>query len=60
MRPTEIPEQDVFICTSVYDEINRLVRKLPPEGLRKYYHLPEVVEDEIYYFTKMLNPAKVS
>ncbi|KAL1506167.1 hypothetical protein ABEB36_005579 [Hypothenemus hampei] len=60
LRPTEIPEQDVFICTSMYDEVNRQIRKLPPEGLRKYYHLPEVVEDEIYYFAKLLNPSKVN
>lgn len=50
----------MFICTSLYDEINRQARKLPPEGLKKYYHLPDVVEDETYYFTKLLNPSKVS
>ncbi|XP_066252584.1 protein polybromo-1 isoform X2 [Euwallacea similis] len=60
LRPTEIPEQDVYICTSIYDEINRYVRKLPPEGLRKYYHVPEVVDDEIYCFPKLLNPARVN
>ncbi|XP_030752668.1 protein polybromo-1 isoform X2 [Sitophilus oryzae] len=59
-RPTEIPETDVYICTSVYDEINRQMKKLPPEGLKKYFHLPEVVEDELYYFTKLLNPPKVN
>ncbi|ENN78044.1 hypothetical protein HUJ04_006145 [Dendroctonus ponderosae] len=60
LRPSEIPEQDVFICTSLYDEVNRQIRKLPPEGLKKYYHLTEVVDDEIYYFTKLLNPSKVN
>ncbi|XP_050303913.1 protein polybromo-1 isoform X2 [Anthonomus grandis grandis] len=59
LRPTEIPEQDVYICTSIYDEISRQIRKLPPEGLRKYYHLPDVVEDELYYFSKLLNPSRV-
>ncbi|XP_076258471.1 protein polybromo isoform X4 [Rhynchophorus ferrugineus] len=59
-RPTEIPETDVFICTSLYDEINRQIKKLPPEGLKKYYHLPQVVEDELYYFPKLLNPPKVN
>lgn len=50
----------MFICTSLYDEVNRQIRKLPPEGLKKYYHLTEVVDDEIYYFAKLLNPSKVS
>lgn len=58
-RPTEIPETDVFICASMYDEINQQVKKLLTEGLRKYSHSPGVAEDEIYYFTKLLNPLKV-
>lgn len=44
----------------MYDEINQQVRKLLTEGLRKYTHSPGVLEDEIYYFTKLLNPLKVS
>lgn len=58
-RPTEISETDVYICASMYDEINQQVRKLLTEGLRKYIHSPGVLEDEIYYFTKLLNPLKV-
>lgn len=50
---------DVFICTSMYDEINRQVRKLPPEGMRRYPHSSTVTEDEIYYFPKLINPPKV-
>ncbi|KAJ8960513.1 hypothetical protein NQ318_013797 [Aromia moschata] len=34
-RPTEVPEADVFVCTSMYDEINRQIRKLPCEGLEE-------------------------
>nr|QYV43163.1 polybromo [Colaphellus bowringi] len=57
-RLTEIPESDVFICTSMYDEINRQVKKLPVEGLKKYTRNPAVTEDEIYFFTRILNPPK--
>lgn len=58
-RPTEIPESDVYICTSVYDEINRQVKKLLPDGLKKHVHGSAVTEDEIYYFTKLINVPKV-
>ncbi|KAG5885887.1 hypothetical protein JTB14_019148 [Gonioctena quinquepunctata] len=59
-RLTEIPESDVFICASMYDEINRQVKKLPLDGLKKYSHSPGVTEDEIYFFTKILSPPKVA
>ncbi|KAL3278904.1 hypothetical protein HHI36_016424 [Cryptolaemus montrouzieri] len=58
-RPTEIPENDVFICCSMYDELNRQMRKLPVEGLKKYVHSSAVTEDEIYYFPRIINPPKV-
>ncbi|CAH2009995.1 unnamed protein product [Acanthoscelides obtectus] len=58
-RPTEIPEADVYICTSMYDEINRQIRRLSQEGLRKYQHDPEVAQDELYFFPRILNPPKV-
>ncbi|VEN56895.1 unnamed protein product [Callosobruchus maculatus] len=48
----------VYICTSMYDEINRQIRRLPQEGLRKYQHDPEVTEDELYFFPRILNPPK--
>ncbi|CAH0559025.1 unnamed protein product [Brassicogethes aeneus] len=57
-RPTEIPESDVFICTSMYDEVNRQIRKLPNESLKKYQHSGEVTEDEIYFFPRFINPPK--
>lgn len=59
-RLTEILESDVYICTSVYDEINRQVKKLLPDGLKKYVHGTAVTEDEIYYFPKLINVLKVS
>lgn len=59
-RPTEIPETDVFICISMYDELNKQVRKLPQLGMKKYAHTLSVTEDEIYYFPKLITPLKVS
>ncbi|XP_019875742.2 protein polybromo-1 isoform X3 [Aethina tumida] len=59
-RPTEIAEADTFICTSMYDEVNRQIRKLPNDSLRKYSHSGEVTEDEIYFFPKLINPPKES
>jgi protein polybromo-1 len=58
-RPTEIPEQDVYVCESVYDEARRQVRKLTREGLKKYSHSNAVTEDEIYFFRRLINPPKV-
>lgn len=44
----------------MYDEINRQIRKLPVEGIKKFFHSTLVTEDEIYYFPKLINPPKVS
>lgn len=59
-RPTEIPEDDIFICESTYDETKNLMRKLNADGLKKYNHSSTVTDDEIYFFRKPINPAKVS
>ena len=58
-RPTEIPEIDVYVCESLYDEARRQVRPLPVEGLKKYSHSSAVMEDEIYFFRRLINPPKV-
>ncbi|KAK7869922.1 hypothetical protein R5R35_013708 [Gryllus longicercus] len=58
-RPTEIPEHDVYVCESLYDEARRQVKKLTREGLRKYNHSNAVTEDEIYFFRRLINPPKV-
>jgi protein polybromo-1 len=42
----------------MYDEINRQIRKLPVEGIKKFFHSTLVTEDEIYYFPKLINPPK--
>lgn len=59
-RPTEIPEDDVFICESIYDETKNFIKKLPQDGLKKYTHTSVVTQDEIYFFRRPINPAKVS
>lgn len=58
-RPTEIPESDIYICESMYDEIKKSLRKLNTVGgLRKFMHSPEVTQDEIYYFKLSLKSLK--
>ncbi|CAG9794762.1 unnamed protein product [Diatraea saccharalis] len=58
-RPTEIAEGDVYLCESVYDESNRVARKLKM-GLRKFEHTKDVTVDEIYYFPKPLGPPPLA
>ncbi|XP_026728949.1 protein polybromo-1-like isoform X2 [Trichoplusia ni] len=58
-RPTEIAENDIFVCESVYDESNRVARKLKA-GLRKFEHTKDVTVDEIYYFPKPLGPPPLA
>ncbi|XP_046833139.1 protein polybromo-1 isoform X2 [Vespa velutina] len=58
-RPTEIPEDDIYICESLYDESKNLMKKLNQEGLKKFNHSATVTEDEIYFFRRPINPAKV-
>lgn len=45
-RPTEIAETDIYVCESVYDESNRVARKLKA-GLRKFEHTKDVTVDEV-------------
>ncbi|CAG9569241.1 unnamed protein product [Danaus chrysippus] len=58
-RPTEIAEADVYVCESLYDESNRLARKLK-SGLRKFEHTKDVTVDEVYYFPKPLGPPPLA
>ncbi|XP_023319103.1 protein polybromo-1 isoform X2 [Trichogramma pretiosum] len=58
-RPTEIPEDDVFICESLFDENKSMIKKLNDNGLKKYNHSKQVMTDEIYFFRKPINPTKV-
>lgn len=59
-RPTEIPEQDVYVCESIFDEARRQIKKMPRDTLKKFTHSSAVTEDEIYFFRRLINPPKVS
>ncbi|XP_076845377.1 protein polybromo-1 isoform X1 [Brachyhypopomus gauderio] len=55
-RPTEVPEEDVLLCESRYIESERQMKKF--KGLKRFPLSAKVVEDEIYYFRKLLVPQK--
>lgn len=58
-RPTQYSEDDVCLCESVYDESRRVIRSLPPTGLKRYeYNSTSVVADEVYYFKNPIKPQK--
>ncbi|XP_044737785.1 protein polybromo-1 isoform X3 [Chrysoperla carnea] len=59
-RITEIPEQDVYICESIYDEMKRITIKLQhtEHSLKHYQHSSLVTEDETYFFRRLINPQK--
>lgn len=59
VRPTEILEQDVYICESRYQEAERQIRKLV-KGIKRGAKVSlNVVEDEIYFFRQPLVAQKV-
>ncbi|XP_060621852.2 protein polybromo-1 isoform X6 [Anolis sagrei] len=55
-RPTEIPENDVLLCESRYNESDRQMKKF--KGLKRFSLSAKVVDDEIYYFRKPIVPQK--
>lgn len=55
-RPTEIPEEDVLLCESRYIDTEKQMKKF--KGLKRFSYSPKVVEDEIYYFRKLIVPQK--
>uniref|UniRef100_A0A1Q3F0S5 Putative chromatin remodeling complex rsc subunit rsc1/polybromo n=1 Tax=Culex tarsalis TaxID=7177 RepID=A0A1Q3F0S5_CULTA len=59
-RPTEIPEPDVFLCESIYDEMKKQIRKVVPGNLKRFNHTQAVTTDEIFFFRRPINPPKVS
>lgn len=61
MRPTEIPESDVYVCESTYDESKKQIRKnVQGQGLRKFSHSQLVTPDEVYHLKTPITPIKVS
>uniref|UniRef100_A0A1A8UWY3 Protein polybromo-1 n=1 Tax=Nothobranchius furzeri TaxID=105023 RepID=A0A1A8UWY3_NOTFU len=55
-RPTEVPEENVLLCESRYIESEKLMKKF--KGLKRFSLSGKVVEDEIYYFRKLIVPQK--
>jgi hypothetical protein len=53
-----VPEADVFVCESLYDEARRQIKKF--EGLKKYQYMDaRVHRDELYVFRRTITLAKV-
>lgn len=60
VRPTEIPESDVYVCESIYDEAKKQIRRnVQGSGLRKFTHTQLVTPDEIFHFKNPITPIKV-
>ncbi|XP_051528999.1 protein polybromo-1-like isoform X4 [Myxocyprinus asiaticus] len=55
-RPTEITEDDVLLCESRYIDSEKQMKKF--KGLKRFTLSAKVVEDEIYYFRKLIVPLK--
>ncbi|XP_034553567.1 protein polybromo-1 isoform X9 [Notolabrus celidotus] len=55
-RPTEVPEEAVLLCESRYIESEKQMKKF--KGLKRFSLSGKVVEDEIYYFRKLIVPQK--
>ncbi|XP_046881152.1 polybromo 1, like isoform X1 [Hypomesus transpacificus] len=55
-RPTEVAEEDVLLCESRYIESEKQMKKF--KGLKRFSLSAKVVDDEIYYFRKLIVPQK--
>ncbi|KAM6177611.1 protein polybromo-1 isoform 20-T20 [Erethizon dorsatum] len=55
-RPTEVPENDIMLCESRYNESDKQMKKF--KGLKRFSLSAKVVDDEIYYFRKPIVPQK--
>ncbi|KAL6112032.1 pbrm1 [Pungitius sinensis] len=55
-RPTEVSEEDVLLCESRYIDVEKQMKKF--KGLKRFSYSSKVVEDEIYYFRKLIVPQK--
>uniref|UniRef100_A0AAX7VQ69 Protein polybromo-1 n=1 Tax=Astatotilapia calliptera TaxID=8154 RepID=A0AAX7VQ69_ASTCA len=55
-RPTELSEDDVLLCESRYIESEKMMKKF--KGLKRFSYSSKVVEDEIFYFRKLIVPQK--
>ncbi|KAK1901981.1 Protein polybromo-1 [Dissostichus eleginoides] len=55
-RPTEVPEEDVLLCESRYIDTEKQMKKF--KGLKRFSYSSKVVEDEVFYFRKLMVPQK--
>ncbi|XP_055016396.1 protein polybromo-1 isoform X2 [Boleophthalmus pectinirostris] len=55
-RQTEIPEENVLLCESRYIDNEKQMKKF--KGLKRFSLSGKVIEDEIYYFRKLIVPQK--
>uniref|UniRef100_A0A3Q2DT07 Protein polybromo-1 n=1 Tax=Cyprinodon variegatus TaxID=28743 RepID=A0A3Q2DT07_CYPVA len=55
-RPTEFSEEDVLLCESRYIEAEKTMKKF--KGLKRFSYSSKVVEDEVFYFRKLIVPQK--
>ncbi|XP_056129440.1 polybromo 1, like [Lampris incognitus] len=55
-RPTEVAEENILLCESRYIESEKQMKKF--KGLKRFSLSSKVVEDEIYYFRKLIVPQK--
>ncbi|CAJ1050640.1 polybromo 1%2C like isoform X2 [Xyrichtys novacula] len=55
-RPTEVSEDDILLCESRYIDTEKQMKKF--KGLKRFSYSPKVVEDEIFYFRKLMVPQK--
>uniref|UniRef100_A0A3Q3G5U8 Protein polybromo-1 n=1 Tax=Labrus bergylta TaxID=56723 RepID=A0A3Q3G5U8_9LABR len=55
-RPTEVLEDDILLCESRYIDTEKQMKKF--KGLKRFSFSSKVVEDEIYYFRKLIVPQK--
>ncbi|XP_068449464.1 polybromo 1, like isoform X5 [Clinocottus analis] len=55
-RPTEVSEEDILLCESRYIDTEKQMKKF--KGLKRFSFSSKVVEDEIYYFRKVIVPQK--
>ncbi|KAJ8259784.1 hypothetical protein GJAV_G00173420 [Gymnothorax javanicus] len=55
-RLTEVAEDDVLLCESRYIESEKQMKKF--KGLKRFSLSAKVVDDEVYYFRKLIVPQK--
>ncbi|XP_054639647.1 polybromo 1, like [Dunckerocampus dactyliophorus] len=55
-RPTEVAEEDNLLCESRYIDAEKQAKKF--KGLKRFSYSSKVVEDEVFYFRKVIVPQK--